>query len=200
MSGITGDKNQDFIRVDKNNQSFNTVISHNYCDNSTWPSVTDSQWIVEPSAVTKFLELSRAEIQFTHDIKFKSSTTPKEFYYDVWLYNPLFDDQLTVDADDPTFVPGVSSGNPLRFLYKRYIYKSLMDVFNYGNNHYSMPFSVDGLASGVTTIQFNYDQIIVLDGSQGTQIRFSIEDNVQMESGAGESFFTISTVIREHDL
>lgn len=187
------------VYVDKGTHSFDTVVSHNWIDNTTWPSTSDSEWIVEPSAMTKVMYVPKAEVQFTHDVKLKSATTPGELYFDIWVFNPLFDSGQTVDADDDTFIPGVSSGNPLRFLYKRNSFKSLKEVFDFGNDHYSMNAVVDGLPSGVTTVRFDYDQKIELRGDQGAQIRFSLKDDSPMEGGTN-SFCTVSLVIREDDL
>lgn len=184
------------VIADKGNQSFDTYITHDWTDNTSWSATNDSEWILEPSATTKMLIVVKSEVQFSHDVQLGSQTIPGEFYFDIWAYNPLVDLSIAIDPDDPTFVPGVSSGNPLRFLYKRSIFYSIRDVFNYGNSHFTMDKNVDGIISGVTTVQFNYDQNLELDGSQGMQLRFSLKDDNAM---AGD-FCTVSIVGREQDL
>lgn len=183
------------VITDKGESSFDTIITHDWTDNTTWTATDDSLWQIEPSASTKQVEVTKAELQFTHDVKVASLTTPTELYFDIWVYNPLYDSGQSTGADDPTFVPGVSSGNPLRFLHKRTVFASLRDVFNYGNEHFTMPNAVDGETSGVTTVQFNYDQKIVLRGSQGAQLRLSTKNDIAMDGG----FCTVSFVIREVD-
>jgi hypothetical protein len=201
--------NSPFIVTDKGSESFDTLISHDWADDTTWPSVDNSEWIVEPSAVTKQIKMVKSEVQFSHDVQLATQITPGGFYFDIWVYNPLFNDQLTIDADDPTFVPWIyhpsyvkgnspiapSIGNPLRFLYKRTIFYGIRDVFNYGNDHFTMDATVDGVPS-VTTVKFNYDQSIILRGDQGMQVRFSLKDHAKM----GGTFVTVSVVVREEDI
>lgn len=184
------------IAVDKGIHSFDTLISHDWTDKTTWSALDNSEWLVEPSASTKRILLTKAEVQFTHDVKIQTMTPPREFYFDIWVYNPLFDVGQAPTADDPDFMPGVSSGNPLRFKYQRYTYASLRDVFNFGNDHFTMGYAVDGMTAGITTVQFNYDQHVELRGDQGAQARFSMKDNLEM----GGDFCTVSVVVREDDL
>lgn len=181
------------VSIDKGSHSFDTIISHDWTDSSTWPATDNSVWIVQPSAPDKILLLTKSEVQFTHDVKIASQTVPGSMYFDIWVYNPLVDTGQTIDADDPSFVPGVSTGNPLRFLYKRYEYTSIKDVFNFGNEHFTMPSAVDGMSAGITTVQFNYEQHVELRGDQGSQIRFSLKDDLPLDGG----FCTVSVVIRE---
>ena len=184
------------IAIDKGAEDFDTLISHDWTNNTTWPAVSDSCWMFEPSASTKQLKMVKSEVQFSHDVKLGSQTIPGEFYFDIWVYNPLVDLGLPIDADNPTFIPGVSSGNPLRFLYKRTVFTSIKSVFDYGNEHFTMNANVDGLSYGITTVKFNYDQTIILRGDQGAQVRFCTKDNQAMDG----SYCTVSVVIREEDI
>lgn len=171
--------------------SSNTLITHDWADNTTWMNGTgDSTWVLEPQQ-NQILFLKKAEVQFSHDVVLNGQT---KLRFDTWVYNPLFDPQQPIDPDDDTFVPGVSQGNPLRFLYDRSEYTSIKDVLNYGNDHFTMP-AVDGMANSITTVQFNYARAIVLKHSQGAQIRINLENNTPM---LGE-FCTISLIVREED-
>lgn len=183
------------VIADKGTDNFDTVVSHDLTDTTTWPATNNSLWIIEPSDATKKVIVLRSEVQFSHDVQLETMTTPGEIFFDIWAYNPLYDSQQATDPDDPTFVPGVSTGNPLRFLYKRTPFTSIKDVFDYGNDHYSMNATVDGI-SGVTTVRFNYDQAIVLDGSAGSQIRFSTKNDLPLSG----TYCTVSFVIREVSL
>lgn len=183
------------VAIDKGTQDFDTLISHDWTDNTTWPATNDSVWMFEASATTKQIKMVKSEVQFSHDVKLGTQTTPGELYFDIWVYNPLYDSQQATDPDDPTFVPGVSSGNPLRFLFKRTVFASIRDVFNYGNDHFTMNATVDGVPS-ITTVKFNYDQAIVLRGDQGAQVRFSLKSDAPMDG----TYCTVSVVLREEDI
>jgi len=175
----------------KGNGDFETYLTHDFTDTSSWPAVDDSVFVLEPPASTIY-RLDKAEVQFTHDIAMSGVT---ELYFDVWAYNPLVDLGSAIDADDPTFVPGVSSGNPLRFLVERQTYKSIKDVLNKGNEHFTIPYALDGMSHGMTTVQFNYPKWIELKSSQGAQVRVSTKDDDKMN---GE-FCTISFLVSKID-
>lgn len=162
---------------------FETFLTHDLTG-------TAQTYTLEPGSGEVY-RLEKAEVQFTSDIKMASATTPTELYFDVWAYNPLFDAGQSVDADDPTFVPGVSSGNPLRFLVERQVYESIKDVFNKGNAHFHSSHAYDGMTNPISTVQFNYPKWIELKASQGAQIRVSTKDNVSLE---GE-FCTVSFLV-----
>jgi len=190
------DRNGNQIVVtEKGAEEFATIITHDWTDSATWQSPGSSVWKIGPSATNKKLIIPKSEVQFTHDVKMASLVTPGEFYFDVWAFNPLFNPGQAPTAESPNFVPGVSEGNPLRVLAQRTVFTSIRDVFNYGNAHYTMNANVDDLQSGVTTVQFNYDQKIVLHGSFGMEIRFSTKDNLQFDG----SFFTVSLIAREEN-
>ncbi len=188
---------EQIVVAEKGNDEFDTIITHDWTKTASWVNgPTNSLWEIAPSSTSKYLSIAKAELQFCHDVQVVTADPPREFYFDVWVGNPLFNPGETPTADDPTFVPGVSTGNPLRFLYKRYVYKSVTDVFSYGNEHFTMDVPVDGMPAGITTVQFNYDQRLELRGDQYAVLRFSTKDHLAMPG----SFMTISLVVSEYDI
>jgi len=183
---------------DKGVYQFDTIISHDWTNKHSWPSTDNSLWVIEPQSQTKQVRLVKSEVQFSHDVILGAKVpTPGEFYFDLWFYNPAFDPGSAVTPDNPLYVPGETPGeNPLRFLYKRTVFGSIRQVFDFGNDHYTMMASVDGINAGVTTVRFNYDQTILLRGDLGAQIRFSLKDHSPMLG----DYCTVSVVIREEDI
>lgn len=151
--------------------TFNSYITHDWCDNSTWPSANDSEYILEPSA-GKLLRLKKAEVQFSHDIGLSGVT---ELYFDIMAYDP--------------------NNLPNRQIVERVTYKSIKDVLNVGNAHFSTPVALDGMTNAMTTVQFNYPRSIDLYASSGMQIRLSTQNHTAMN---GE-FCTVSFVCSEED-
>ncbi len=171
----------------KGNGTFETLLTHDLTD-------SPQTYVIAPLP-NMIYRIEKAEVQFSKDIKMASASTPTELYFDVWVYNPLFDQNSPIDADDAAFVPGVSSGNPLRFLYERQIYTSIKDVFNRGNEHFHAPYPFDGMTHEISTVQFNYPKWIELKSSIGAQIRVSTKHNLPLE---GE-FCTISFLVGKVD-
>lgn len=170
---------------------FNSVVSHNFSDNTTWPANDNSVFVLEPE-FGKRMFLKKAEVQFTHDIQLNGVS---ELYFDVWVYNPLFDAGQTAEAELDTYNPFTDAPrNQLRFLFERKIYKSILDVLNIGNAHYTMS-PVDGITHSLSTVQFNYPRAIPLLSSQGGQVRCSSKDNVEL----GGQFCTITFTTSSED-
>lgn len=148
---------------------FNSFVSHDFCQSSSWNN-GQSEWILEPPQ-GRVMFLKKAEVQFTHDVQIAGLT---ELYFDIMAFNP---------ADLPN-----------RVVVQRVAYKSIKDVLNIGNSHYTMP-AVDDIQHASTTVQFNYPRAIPLKSSQGMQVRLSLKDNVAI---SGE-FCTVSFVTAEED-
>lgn len=148
--------------------TFNTYVTHNFADTTSWADPTDSCWVLAPPMGTRY-RIKRAEVQFQHDIMMNGVT---ELYFDVWVYNPM--------------------DLPNKVLYERKIYKSIMDVMNVGNMHCTMP-AVDGMTSSLTTVQFDYPRAIVLDPNVGAEIRVCTKDDTAITG----TFCTISFVVGE---
>lgn len=130
-----------------------------------------STWTLEPDA-GKAIRLEHSEIQFTKDC---TVSTPVAF--EVWVYNPLVDLQSPIDPDDKTFIPGVSSGNPLRFLYKYEKYHNIKDIINTANLGQGFIPALSGLTNDVLVFPFNYVTEIQLLSSQGAQLRITLDSN-----------------------
>lgn len=161
------------IATEKSSGNFNTEVTHNLCDNSTWPSLTDSSWELLPSA-NKIIELVKAECQFEHDVLLSGTT---ELYLDYYIWLPDGSEML---ADRRTF-------------------KTLRDVFELGNEHYYCPAIPTELPTGLTTISFTYPQKLKLYGTQKDfslkKLVVSLKDN----TAVGGSYVTVGFVTQERD-
>lgn len=169
---------------------FQSIVSHDFTDNTTWPATDDSSFVLEPGE-NMDMKIKKAEVQFTHDIQLQGVT---ELYFDIWVYNPLFDQNQPIVSEDDTWFPGKTSEpfrNQLRFLFERKVYASIKDVMNIGNAHYTMP-GVDNIANSLTTVQFDYPRAIDLLASQGAQIRVNVKDNVPINGEFCTITFTTS--------
>ena len=143
------------VAVTKPDGESRTYISHNFCDDTTWPAANNSAWELD-SVVLGLgkLKVYRAEVQFTHDVELSTQTTPGEMEMDV-----------------------IAGGSPVPSEAK--VFKSLLDVFDLGNKHYSMDATVDGIP-GLTTVQFDYTDAIILDPALGMKIRFQMKNHAKM--------------------
>jgi len=138
---------------------------------ATYHYQSGSTWILEPDS-GKEIGLEHSEIQFTKDC---TVTTPVAF--EVWAYNPLFNPGLAIDPDDKTFIPGVSSGNPLRFMFKYEKYHNIKDIINTANlGQGSIP-ALSGLTNDILVFPFNYVTEIKLKSSEGAQLRITLYEN-----------------------
>lgn len=148
---------------------FDSVVSHDFTDETTWPATNDSTFKLAPTAGKK-LEIKKAEVQFSHDINFAGGSN---LHFEIWVYNP---------ADLPNKVK-----------YEERVYKSVRDVVDLGNDHYTMP-PVDGVATSITTVQFNYARMIQLKSSQGAELRCRISDDTPYSGTYCSITFTVSEV------
>lgn len=68
------------VATRKEERDFNTIVSHNFCDNATWVNgTTDSSWEIQPNT-GKRLALSRSEIQFKHDLDLTNNQVKLDYY------------------------------------------------------------------------------------------------------------------------
>lgn len=150
------------IAVVKPDGNSSTLISHNFCDSSSWENSSDSEWSFAPESGER-LKVLKAEVQFSHDIEMKTQTTPGELTLQVFAGGSAVDTR---------------------------VFKSLADVFDLGNKHYSMNESVDGIP-GMTTVVFDYADSIVLYSSLGMEIKLSLKNHAPL----GGTHCSISFVV-----
>lgn len=117
--------------------NFDTVVTHNLCNKSTWVSgEDDSTWILQPSE-GKTIGIIKAEIQFTHDLALAGSSV-----------------DLTYMGWHPDY-----PGTPVPF--NVISFNSLYSMFELGNTHSHSPAIGDEMPIGLTTIHFNYVKKLV---------------------------------------
>jgi hypothetical protein len=151
---------------------FDTFITHDLTDNTTWPGADNSTYVLSPAA-GKTLYIKKAEVQFTDDAKMSTASTPTELYFDTYMYYPPADAVVLV---------------------RRITYKSIRDVYNYGNAHYEST-ACDGLTGKIITVQFNYPKRIPIISSQQMRVEISLKDHQPLEG----QFTTISFVTDTED-
>jgi len=130
-----------------------TLISHNFCDKTTWADPNDSTWTVEPPSGFRYL-LQKAEVQFSHDVQLETLATPGEMHSEIFYQGASLPDHHK-------------------------IFKSIMDVFDLGNKHHTMNATVDGVP-GVTTVVFDYTDSIVLESAAQMKMVFSTLNNLEL--------------------
>lgn len=151
---------------------------------------TDSTWVVEPQP-GKILSIEHAEIDFTIDADVHKT------HFEVWAYNPLFNQGNPVDPDDSSFDPYNEdpqnpSANPLRFMAQRRTYNNIKDVIKIANQ-VDVVAPIGGLANQVIRMVFDYTSLIELKQSLGMQMRIYIDDH-QPLSGEFSSTTVYTTI------
>ena len=151
------------IAITKPDGNAKTYISHNFCDSSTWNAHDDSTWcLVAPAG--KLFKVLKAEVQFSHDVQMGSHVPPRQMKLDV-----------------------MAGGAPVPDESK--VFNSITDVFDLGNKHYSMDATVDGVG-GMTTVVFDYANVILLRSSWGMSMNFYTADHTEL----GGSHCSVSLV------
>lgn len=120
---------------------YNTMVSHNYCDNTTWSATSDSSWVLEPSA-GEIISIDKSEVQFSHNLQFESNSIQLNYY----IWHP---------------VEGSIIGQTLTF-------SSLYSLFEIGNAHWHCPAIGTEIPHGLTTIEFAQKTVLELYGDQPT--------------------------------
>jgi hypothetical protein len=157
--------NKPIVASEKTSNYSKTHISHNFCDDSTWEVPGDSSWTLEAPTGQKYI-IVKAEVQFSHDVKLATMTTPNEFYYDFWAGGAKIDSES-------------------------HLINSIGKIFDLGNRHYTMNATVDGIG-GMTTVEFDYSDLIVLESSMLKKIILSLKDDNKMDG----THCTVSFVVR----
>lgn len=148
---------QALIRSQKAVGDFNTVVTHNFCDSSTWNNASDSSFIIGPGdgEIWKFV---KGETQFSGDM----AISPNIFYINYYVW---------VNPDIPPI-----KGRVVPFGNKS-------DIFDLGNKHYSSP-TQEELPTGMVTVEFDYPTSLVFYGSyhhmQLAYMEFVLENHTQL--------------------
>jgi hypothetical protein len=80
---ISQSVNVPVVATRKEERDYSTIVSHNFCDNTTWVAGTgDSSWHLEPTA-GDIMVLSRSEIQFKHDLDLTNNKVKLDYY--AWI-------------------------------------------------------------------------------------------------------------------
>lgn len=155
---------------------FDTLVSHNWCDSSTWTvSPADSTWEVAPSP-GKILEIGKSEVQFEHDIVISGVT---KLYIDYYIWHPLY------------------PGTPV--VGKTVEIDSVQKIYELGNAHYHSPAIGTEVPSGMTTVQFNYRRALTLHASETALALAKIVFRLDGHTAATGSYCTVGLVVTEAD-
>lgn len=141
------------IAITKPEGGAKTFISHNFCDNTTWPTTSDSKWSLTPPS-GKIYRVYKAEVQFSSDVQMATATPAKQMKLDV-------------------MVAGTADPNESK------VFSSITDVFDLGNKHYTMDVTVDGVP-GMTTVVFDYTNTIILYSAYAMSMDFYIADHTEL--------------------
>lgn len=157
------------IAIKKPDGQSRTVISHNYCDNTTWPATDNSLWQIAPPP-GKIWNVLRAEVQFSHDIEMATLTPTAE--------------AMSLE---------VMAGG---FAVDSKLFPSIASIFDLGNDHFSTPAGVilDG-NPGMTTVRFDYQDTIVLRSSLAMSMDFQLVADIEL----GGTHCTVSAIVEEID-
>lgn len=149
---------------------------------------TTSTWKLTPEAGQKIV-IEHAELDFSVDVQMAT------VHFDMWVANPLFDPQSPTDPDDETFVPGVSSGNPFRFLYSRVTYKNYKDIQKIANEVQVCP-ALHGQTADVLRAVFDYGKAIPLRDSIKGELRIRIDNDTPFVKTSADSYGSITLYIQ----
>lgn len=163
---------RNIVPVDKVIGNFSTKITHNYCNNTSWPSSNDSSWELKPGA-GKIWTLNKAEVQFQHDLDLSGNTIYIDYYAWVGGGSEAVVEQIAID--------------------------SVVKIYELGNEHYYSP-ALPGFINpnvGLSTVVFNYIAQLVLyaDDTPGSLSKVKIY--TQNDSQVTGSYATVGFIIQE---
>jgi hypothetical protein len=147
--------------------NFDTIITANFCDNTTWVNgPTDSSWEMVPDA-GKVINVDRAEAQFEHDIQI----SPNEIYldYHAWV------------------APATT------MMVQRITFTRVQDLFALGNSHYHAP-ALPECPNGLSTILFNYANKLRFYGSESLGQLYKLVISTSNNNEITGSYATIGFV------
>jgi len=151
------------------------MVTHNFCDPSTFVSAPDSNFEVKPPQ-GKIYTIGKSEVQFLHDLQISTVTKLIIDYY-VWYNHPEYG-QIEVVGESIEF-------------------DHIKKIFELGNSHYTTGAIGTEMPYPITTVQFNYRKALVLRGDfmemELSKIVFRLDNDVP----AGGTYATCGLVIEE---
>ena len=161
--------------VEKPVRDFNTVVTHNFADTSTWVvSPTDSTWQLKPSSGVNY-QIVKSECQFEHDIVLNSTN---ELYFNYYVWHP---------AHPTDAILGLTI-----------TFDHIRRLFELGNQHYHCPAIRTQISSGLTTIEFSYPSKLLLLGDRPAspigELAY-IEIQTKGHNSLGGSYATVGFVV-----
>jgi hypothetical protein len=153
---------------------YNTAVSHNFCDKTTWINgTTDSSWALEPAS-GEIISIDKGEVQFAHDLQFEGNVIQLNYY--VW--HPVFGSVIGQTISFPT----------------------LYSIFEIGNAHWHCPAIGTEIPHGLTTIEFAQKTILELFGDAPTdgsiklhKLEVRVVDDIELTGDYVSASFITST-------
>jgi hypothetical protein len=159
------------IAIQKPVGDFNTIITHNFCDNNSWSQTNDSSWKLEPSA-GEIYRVQKAEVQFEHDVNISINSNELYLDYYAWI------------------------GGGAKALAQRITFKHMRDIFEYGNAHYHAP-SLPEISTGLSTVIFDYANKLSFYGDDNpgklAYLEISTKNNVKITGSYATVGFVTNT-------
>ena len=177
MSGFIPKKDSSNTHIfgsQKTTGNFDTTITHNWCDNTSWVvSTSDSTWKLEPSS-GKIIDVVKAEVQFEHDLSIGTS----DIHLDYYVWHPS------------------SPGTPI--LGQRITFDNARTLFEYGNSHYHAP-ALPELPNGLTTIVFDYANKLSFNSNEVYGDLAYLQITTEAHAEVTGSYATVGFVTEERD-
>ena len=153
---------------------FSTIVSHNFCDDSSWVSPGNSVWDLAPTE-NSVLVVEKAELQFENDLNVGES----DIYLDYYIWHP-----------DSVETP---------VLAQRITIDTARSIFELGNEHYFST-NLPEIPNGLTTVVFSYISSLSFYANytpmQLAFLRISTKDNAVVSgSYATVSFVTYTDLL-----
>jgi hypothetical protein len=166
----TDDFGHPIIATEKPSGNFNTIISHNLCDNTTWGG-SSSSWELVP-AEGKILFADKAEVQFEHDVSISPNTMYLEYY--AWV------------------------GGGANMIVQQFEFNNIRDIFELGNDHYHAP-AMPELSTGLSTIVFNYASKLKFYGTDTPGQLYKLVIRTDGDNEITGSYASVALVVSEID-
>jgi hypothetical protein len=156
-----GTDNSNLTRAtsEKPSGDYNSIVSHNFCDNNTWPSTDNSVFEVKPP-IGKIWHIDRSEAQFSDNFDLGDKTDAElilEYY--IWLPDGSEFNVQTITFD------------------------SIYRLFEIGNEHFYCP------PKNISTLKFNQPVKLSLYGDQKTnalsKMVIKTKNNVELTGNYG---------------